>query len=242
MPRVVRGDSRGHRRLWDRPHGNSQLGLTTGDKAPPHCASLYSHTDHHTNRPPTRTTACNITASQCLTLLSHRPSHQSPLSLSSPTTANHRLQHHRITVSHSSLTPTITPIAAFAVVAHQCQPPPATPPHHSASLCSHNRNLASTQVLRSATNALCAITAVQIALVDALYSLNIPVAGIVGHSLGEVAAAYVRTCLCARYLGYTEFRNNLAVLSMRPPPQLRPTIISLCAHTNVFDRHLMYSS
>jgi acyl transferase domain-containing protein len=140
------------------------------------------------------------------------------------------------TVHHSTLTPTITPIA------HQCQPPPATPPHHSASLCSHNRNFASTQVLRSATNALCAITAVQIALVDALYSLNIPVAGIVGHSLGEVAAAYVRTCLCARYLGYTGFRNNLAMVSMRTPPQLRPTTISSCAHANVFDRHLMYSS
>jgi hypothetical protein len=91
MPRVVRGDSRGHRRLWDRPHGNSQLGFTTGDKVPPHCASLYSHTDHHTNRPPVPTTACNTTAPQCLTLLS-----QSQLCLNTGASVCHKrsVRHH----------------------------------------------------------------------------------------------------------------------------------------------------
>ena len=57
-------------------------------------------------------------------------------------------------------------------------------------LLSEDRDTMSTM-----TNKFCATTALQIALFDVLKSLNIIPSGILGHSFGEIAAAYADGCL-----------------------------------------------
>ena len=48
------------------------------------------------------------------------------------------------------------------------------------------------------TNKFCATTAIEIALTDVMTSLNIVPDGIIGHSFGEIAAAYADGCLTTK--------------------------------------------
>ena len=52
--------------------------------------------------------------------------------------------------------------------------------------------------MSSMTNKFCATTAIEIALFDVLRELNITVDGIIGHSFGEIAAAYADDCLTTK--------------------------------------------
>ena len=57
-------------------------------------------------------------------------------------------------------------------------------------LLSDDKNSMSTM-----TNKFCATTAIEIAMMDIMTSLNIIPEGIIGHSFGEIAAAYADGCL-----------------------------------------------
>ena len=48
------------------------------------------------------------------------------------------------------------------------------------------------------TNKFCATTAIEIALFDTISSLGVTCDGIIGHSFGEIAAAYADGCLTAK--------------------------------------------
>ena len=52
--------------------------------------------------------------------------------------------------------------------------------------------------MSSMTNKFCATTAIEIALMDIMTALNIIPDGIMGHSFGEIAAAYADGCLTTR--------------------------------------------
>src|ERR1700712_437089 len=52
--------------------------------------------------------------------------------------------------------------------------------------------------MNSMTNKFCATTAIEIALMDVMSSLNITPDGIIGHSFGEIAAAYADGCLTTK--------------------------------------------
>ena len=79
--------------------------------------------------------------------------------------------------------------------------------------------------MSSMTNKFCATTAIEIALMDVMISLNIIPDGIIGHSFGEIAAAYADGCLTTKEaLLVTYFRGVVTESDKRIPKGLMAVV------------------
>ena len=79
--------------------------------------------------------------------------------------------------------------------------------------------------MSSMTNKFCATTAIEIALTDVMTSLNIIPDGIIGHSFGEIAAAYADGCLSTEEaLLVTYFRGVVTESDKKIPKGLMAVV------------------
>ena len=80
------------------------------------------------------------------------------------------------------------------------------------------------------TNKFCATTAIEIALYEVMKSLNIMFDGVIGHSFGEIAAAYAVECLNTEEALLVSFFRGLITESDKNLPNGLMAVVGLSWH------------